>query len=360
MEYKSCPECGAPEIATGEHIWLNNGDIVHKRAPSSRMIFLESENLDPVFHGIEQIIGVPIEHMIITTNRRAQCVYLGSFVPDKVLEKIRNREMDYEAVDVIFRDLGRIDGLGDYNLVERRYEQDEEDFDTVSIAEPHCVPMAVAAHVGAIEVLTGVDQGYRYEVVSPNVYHVTAYPSPHPEELSKRLWFQPYEHQDGDIELERCATCGGPKALSGYQWYTDRGVILNKTTRRRTTIMGDALLHPIFSELEEELGDEIPRAVVEAQRRFTKSGFYTIEDITGEADFRTQLALRGLGNLEELRMRQQGMHMRVANVVLPLILVGMFQGFFEMSFDLRSSNVEWLVSEKGDLEMEATPSLKSS
>jgi hypothetical protein len=355
MEYKSCPECGAPEIATGEHIWLNNGDIIHKRAHSSRMVFLESENLDSVYRGIEQIIGTPIEHLVITTNRRAQCVYLKSFVSDQIIEKIRKKEIDYESIDAIFRDLGRIDGVGDYNLLERRYEQDAQDFDTVSISEPHSVPMAVAAHVGAIEVLTGVDQGYWYEMVSRYVYHITAYPSPHPEELSKRLWFQPYEHQDGDLELERCATCGGPKALSGYQWYTDRGVILNKTTKRRTTIMGDALLHPVFSELEEELGDEIPRAVVEAQRRFTKSGFYTIDDITGEADFRTQLALRGLGNLKELSMTKQGMHMRIVNVVLPLILVGTFQGFFEMSFDLFSSDVDWQLSEEGDLEMEATP-----
>ena len=355
MEYKSCPECGAPEIATSEHIWLSNGDIVHKRARSSRMVFLEAENLDPVYRGIEQIIGVPIEHMVITANRRAQYVYLKSFVSDKVIEKIRKKEMDYESVDAAFRDVARIDGVGSYNLVERRYEQDEEDFDTVSITEPHSVPMTVAAHVGAIEVLTGVDQGYRYEGVSPNVYHITSYPSPHPEELSERMWFQPYEHQDGDLELERCATCGGPKALSGYRWYTDRGVILNKTTQRRTAIIGDALLHPVFSELEEELGYEIPRAVVEAQRRFTKSGFYTVDDITEEADFRTQLALRGLGNLKELSMKKQGMHMRVVNVVLPLTLVGMFQGFFEMSFDLRSSDVDWQISEEGDLEMEATP-----
>jgi hypothetical protein len=119
--------------------------------------------------------------------------------------------------------------------------------------------------------------------------------------------------------------------------------------------MGNALLDPVFSELEKQLGDDIPRAVVEAQRRFTKSGFYTVNDITKEADFRTQLALRGIGNLEELSMRRQGMHMRVANVAVPLILIGIFQGFFEMSFDLDASDVEWQISEEWDLEMEATP-----
>jgi len=120
-------------------------------------------------------------------------------------------------------------------------------------------------------------------------------------------------------------------------------------------IQGDVLLDPVFHELEEELGDEVPRAVVEAQRRFTKSGFYTIEDITDEGDFRTQLALRGLGNLKELNMRRKGMQLRMENVALPLIIVGLAQGFFEIGFGTSATDVEWQLYEDGSLEAEVTP-----
>jgi len=354
MDLKPCSECGVPEVVTSEHLWLNNGDIVHARAQTSRMVFIETENLDPLFRGIAQIIGSEIEHMIITTGRRAERIYFGSFIPEKMREKILSKELEYEAVDAVFRDLGRLEGVGNYAVVDRRYEQDQNDYDTVSISEPHSVPMAVSAHVGAIEGLTGVDQGYRYEKVSADTYNVTAFPSPHPEGLSKRMWFKPHHHTDGDIELERCSSCGGPRALGGYEWYPERGIIVNKITNRRIALQGDAMLNPVFLELEEELGDVVPGAVVEAQRRFTRSGFYTMEDITDEGDFRTKLALMGLGNLKELVMRKKGMNMRLDNAALHLITVGLSQGFFEIGFNV-DTTVDWELSEEGDLQVEVKP-----
>jgi hypothetical protein len=354
MELKSCPECGAPEIITGEHQWLNNGDIVHTRARTSRMVFIETENLDPLFSGIAEIIGTEIEHMVITAGRRAYRLYLEAFVPEETREKVRKKELDYEPIEAAFRDLGRLNGAGSYDFVDKRYEQDSDDYDTVSIKEPHSVPMAVAAHVGAIECLTGVDQGYTYTELSPDTYNITSFPSPHPRELSERLWFEPHRHRDGDMELEKCLSCGGPRVLSGYQWYPSRGIIVSRTTRRRIGILGSALLDPVFQELEAELGDTVPTVVVEAQRRFTRSGFYTVDDITDEGDFRTQLALRGLGNLKQLEMKKKGMNMRLDNAALHLITIGLSQGFFEMGFDV-DTTVDWELSEDGDLQVEVKP-----
>ncbi len=350
-----CPECGVPEIITSEHSWLNNGDIVQARNQRSRMVFIETENLDPLFKGIAEIIGTPIEHMVITAGRRAYRGYLRSFVPEAVREKVSNGELDYEPIDAAFRDLGRINGVGSYERVDLRYERNEHDYDTVSISEPHSVPLAIAAHVGAVEILTGTDQGYTCVEESPGVYLITTFPSPHPEALKERLWFHPHDHVDGDLELEKCATCGGPLALSNYQWHPDRGIIANKTTRRRMAIQGDVLLDPVFHELEAELGDVVPRAVVEAQRRFTKSGFYTLDDITDEGDFRTQLALRGLGNLKELSMHRRGMRMLMEDTALPMIILGIAQGFFDMGFGVDASSIEWALTEDGRLEAEVKP-----
>jgi hypothetical protein len=355
MALELCPECGVPKIATTEHLWSNNGDIVHSRAQSTHIIFLETENLDPLFHGIERIIGLPIEQMVITSSRRAYRIYLNAFVPELIREKIQRKEIDYGPYDAAFRAVAGLNGCGCYEEVSHRYEQDEDDYDTVTISEPFYVPMTVSAHLGAIECLTGVEQGYKCEEVSNDMYKITSFPSPHLEEFRERLWFQPYQHRDGDLELERCATCGGPKALAGYQWFPDRGVIINKTTRRRMSVSGNALMEPVFLELEEELGDTIPRAVVEAQRIFTKGGFYTFDDITDEGDFRTQLALRGLGNLKELTMHRKGMRMRIDNVALPLIVMGLAQGFFEMGFSIDSTDVDWELSEDETLEMEVKP-----
>lgn len=53
MMANTCEECNAPLVFTGEHLWLNNGDIVQKRDQGHRLVFLESENLDPLIRGIE-------------------------------------------------------------------------------------------------------------------------------------------------------------------------------------------------------------------------------------------------------------------------------------------------------------------
>jgi len=354
MELKPCPGCGVPEIITGEHLWLNNGDIVQSRAQTSRIIFSETENLDPLFRGIAQIIGADIEHMIITTARRAYRLYLAAFVPKQIREKVQQKELDYRPIQESFFNIGQSNGYGSYDFVDMRYERDEHDYNTIRITEPHSILMVVSAHLGTMEWLTGVEQGYTYKELSPNVYEITAFPSPHPKELSTRMWFEPYQHRDGDVELERCEVCGGPKALGGYEWDPDKLIVANKATGRRMAILGNALLDPVFDELEAELGDTVPRVVVEAQRRFTRSGFYTMEDITDEGDLRTQLALSGMGNLKQLEMKRKGMHMLLENAALPLIVIGQTQGFFEISFDV-DTTVDWELTEDGDLQVEVKP-----
>jgi hypothetical protein len=355
VESKNCPECGVPESFTREHLWLNDGDIVHKRAQGNRLVFIETENLDPVFKGIEEIIGTAIEPMIVAAGRRANRAYLEAFVDEATKQKIQNKELEYRPVMESIFALARTLGVGNYQFLESRYEKDGSDYNTVRISEPYSIPMNVSAHVADIELLTGVDHGYTYVQVSPGECNIHVFPSPHPKGLSKRMWTRPYEHNEGNIELERCSTCAGPKLLGGCQWFPNRGVIANRNTRRRMAILGNALLDPVFEELEAELGDTIPRTVVEAQRRFTKSGFYTMDDITDEGDFRTRLALMGLGNLKQLDMRRKGLFMRVENVALPLLVVGQAQGFFEMGFDIDSTDVDWEISEEGDLEMQVKP-----
>jgi hypothetical protein len=355
VELKTCPECGVPELITDEQAWLDNGDIVQKRNQSHRMVFVETDNIDPLFRGIEWIIGVRIEDMVITAVRRAVRPFLGAFVSSEMRETIKNGELEYwSMIDSFFCDMGRLYGDGIFRFVDARFEQDMEDYCTYSISEPLSVPIMVATHIADVEALTEVDQGYTYEAVSPSVYYITAFPSNHAEHMKERMMTKAYKHRDGDFKLERCATCSGPRELSDYEWKPDRGIILNKATGRRMGILGNAELDPIFEELEAELGDAIPRAVVQAQRFFTKSGYYTEDDFADEVGFRKQIALKGLGNLRELQMKKKGLRMRLENAALPLIVVGQAQGFYEMGFDVETT-VDWEISEEGNLEIEVKP-----
>ena len=102
------------------------------------------------------------------------------------------------------------------------------------------------------------------------------------------------------------------------------------------------------------MGEEIPKIVVEAQRRFTKQGLYSIEEIRQAEDFRKLLALRGLGNLIEMKMDDRGLRAQVQNAALHLLLAGLMQGYFEV-LSRKESTVDWELKEDGTLELEITP-----
>jgi hypothetical protein len=354
MEFPLCPECGIPELFGQNHVWLNNGDIVQRQNSHARAGFIECENLDPLFENIGDIIGISIERMVVNICARATEVYMFSIIPAEVREMIIAKQLDPATFSDPVLTLCHVVGFGKYENLGSRYERDEEDYSKFHITRPFSLPLAAGAMAGALTSLVGGQHHITYEEVAPDVYEFITSWTEYPEELMERFEFMPYEHSDGDIELERCATCGVPSALRAYRWETDDGLIINEQTGRRMALLGPGMLDQLFDELAKELGEEIPAAVVEGQRRFTKTGFYSIEQVSDEGDFRTQLALRGLGNLKEIRMGPPGLYMRIDNVVGHLLSVGMVQGLFEMAFDVESS-VEWSMSQEGNLEVQVSP-----
>jgi hypothetical protein len=354
MDIVICPECKVPEPFNQGQLWLNNGDIVQTVNHEIRMSFIECENLDPLFKNIGDIIGINIDNIVVNIAARGTKKYMSSVIPEEVKEIVRSKQMDLTAVLEPIMTFCHVIGYGRYEFLDSRYERDDDDYALLRIESPFSVPEAAGAIAGVASALVGGEHAVSYEEVSPGLYEFTDRWTEYPEELVERLQAIPHRHRGGDIELEKCATCGAPVALSEFRWYLDRGLIVNRHTRRRMAMLGPELLDVVFRALEAELGETIPNVVVEAQRRFTKTGFYSIEAVSNEGDFRTQLALRGLGNLREIKMGSQGMRMRIDNATSHLMTAGMAQGLFEMALDVES-NVEWELSEEGDLELEVRP-----
>jgi hypothetical protein len=317
------------------------------------VIFLECENLDPLFNEIGKIIGMNIEPIVVEAVRRALRAYLKLFISPQTREQVMHKDISLKLVDDGFRELGKPMGYGAYEFSDMRYEGDADDFFTVTISEPFSVPISAASHCAAMEAILDIDWAVTYSQIGDGKYSISAFPSPHPRGFKGRMIIKRYKPFPGDFELKRCPSCGGPKALRRCKWYLQRGVIMNEPLQHRMAVLGAPYLNPIFEELEAELGETISETIVEAQKRFTKTGFYTIRDVEDADDFRVQLALRGLGNLKELHIGKRGVSMLVENVTIPQMVVGMMQGIFETAFDLES-RVEWEVS-RGNLRMEITP-----
>jgi hypothetical protein len=354
LDVARCPECKVPELFAQGQEWLNNGDIVQRLNPQARVGFFECENLDPLFRNMGEIIGVSIEPMIVNITARHTEVYMRPLIPEEARDMIAAKQLDPGTfVDYIFT-LCHVYGFGKYERTGYRYERDADDYALYQITEPFSLPVAAGAMAGTSSALVGGQHEITHRELSPGLYEFKTTWTEYPEWLMERFETAPYNHRDGDVELERCSTCGLPRAFTNYRWELEEGLIVNEHTGRRMVILSPGIQDVLFDELERELGDTIPQVVVEAQRRFTKTGFYSIEQVSDEGDFRTQLALRGLGNLQEIKMGAAGVFMRIDNAAGYLMTVGMVQGLFEMAFDVES-NVEWALSDEGNLEVEINP-----
>ena len=58
-EIERCSECNVPVQAVTNHAWLAGGIIVQSNDRDHRMVIIESENLDPLYKGIEE--GLKVE-----------------------------------------------------------------------------------------------------------------------------------------------------------------------------------------------------------------------------------------------------------------------------------------------------------
>jgi len=349
-----CEECGVPETFNTAHSWLNNGDIVQRVLPQARMTFIECENLDPLFSNIGNIIGFPIETLVINITSRGTARYMSEVVPDEMKELVQKGQVSIGILVKPITTFCHVLGFGKYESSCAIYAGNEDDFFKQTILNPFSVPEAAGALAGAIAAVVGGEHSVVYDEIAPGLYEFTTSWTEYPVALKKRLRLTSYEHRDGDIELERCSTCGAPKAFSAFHWDLDNGTIVDGRTGRRMAILGSQLLDNLFDALEDELGDTIPEVIVEAQRRFTKTGFYSINDVRSEKDLRVQLALRGIGNLHQFKMGTGGLRMRIENASCYLMMVGFAQGIFESALDVESF-VEWELTDGGDLEVEVTP-----
>jgi hypothetical protein len=349
-----CPDCQVPEPVLAGHKWLGNGDIVQTANERARMVFIECENLDPLFRNIGLILGEPIDPLIMKITTVGSTVYLSKLIPEEVKKLVQSKQLDLQIFIDSICTLCEVLGYGKYDFVDHRYEKDMKDYAVMRIFHPFSVPEAAGLFSGALKAVVGGDQSVSYNEISPGMYEFVGQMSDGPPVLKEKVRVLEYFRQPGDIELKRCPSCGTPKAIAGYHWYPPKGIIVDGKTGRRLTLLGQESFDSIFRSLEGEYGDKITRVVVEAQRRFVKTGFYSIEEVGNEDAFRIQLALRGLGNLQYIRMGTSGMSMRVDNVSGYLMLVGMAQGLFENALYVES-DVDWELTKVGNLEVEVKP-----
>jgi len=363
-----CAECEVPLMIGREQKWDNNGVIPLALNPRRRSVFYESDVVDNLFEGIGDLIGVPVDHMVIESRRRDVRRFIERTFPSQIEESIRlqeemESEKDPEVREVKRRNLleirkfynfqvnevGKIYGYGNIQFSDRWDKADDYAWRTQVISNPHSMLFYPAEMLGSVEGFDQADMRVEYEETGEDTYAVTAHPGSHPVELKQRLRRKRYEFKPGDIEFERCSTCGVPLEVARCKWDLEAGTIIDSFTGRRMAIYGPQAMEAVLDDLEAELGEVIPEAVIESQRRYIKSAWKEEEWRKDASAFRRMIAARGVGNLTHFEGDRQGLTLTIENSCMHLLMVGAIQALVEMAYRAEGSNYEWDITEDGDL-----------
>jgi hypothetical protein len=352
LSNKQCRQCGAPKRLVREHRWLGNGTIVQRKNPHHRMIFIECENINATYRNLEEIIGHSIEQLLIEAKRRATFDFLDHLLLAGVKNMVRLAGVRIVARNVT--SLGGIMGYGRIKLSDIHRIHGRDDYVTFRVEKPYSLPLFCGDMAGAVNAIDRREVGVSSKQVSPDVFEVTASVSSHPLELREKLEGTQYAYRPGDIEIARCPGCGGPRFLSQYEWDLDSGLVVSRNSGHRKAMVGPAALEAVIELLESELGDTVSETVIEAQRRFVKTDFYSLEEASSEEGLRAHLALRGLGNLREMTWSEGRLSLRLENACLHLLLVGLIKGIYELAIG-KEAEVAWKPDLKGSFYIEAWP-----
>lgn len=351
-----CTECGVPLLISRDHTWHDNGVIAHNKDPDNRLVLYESDNLNALYDGIGKIIGLDIDKIVIESQRRQTRRYVERQV--STLVRFAARHVATNKVIQNLSETGRTFGFGDIGLVGKRRKGDAEDFVTMSIRNPHSLLSSCGEMLGAWEAIDGRDHDVTREKVGEREYHVTCRPGSHPVELREHLQLITYPRKAGKLVFDRCSTCSVPREVGRLKWDLDEGTITDPDTGRRMGLLGVMGVDTLMADLEAELGEAVPEAVIEAQRQLIKTGMKearTLSGGSGEAtDYQMLLAVRGLGNLTGIEMDGSSYKLTIQSSCLHLPMVGIIQAIVEVITDSDSSTYRFERSPEGDLTIAVT------
>jgi hypothetical protein len=370
---ETCGTCGVPLIVSSGLNWEGNGVISLSNSPKNRMVFFECEPIDRLFKGIEDLIGVPLEHIVVESRGRETRRYIQrAFPPDirKVMEgrggRTEGQGLDLgpdelqallatmKTVTGSIIDISTAYGYGDQRMGDGWDRGDDFPWRTQKIRHPYSILFIAADNLGSVEAFEDADMRVSYKETAPDEYEVEVYPGAHPVELADRLKRKRYDFGPGDIEYERCGECGVPLVVSYRKWDTAHGTITDPETGRRFAFFGPLGMDAIFEDLEAELGEAIPSVIIEAQRRYIKNA-WDIESWNKDgATFQQMLALRGLGNITTFDGQHTHLTIVVENACLHLPMIGTAQALVELVYKADSSTCEWELTEDGVLTLTVT------
>ena len=258
------------------------------------------------------------------------------------------------SANAIATTIGMVYGYGDIRFSELWDLWDTFPWRTQIIRNPYSIVFFSADMLATVEAFEQRDMRVKYERIGGEIYLLAVHPGEHPVELKERLKRKRYDVKPGDVAHESCPDCGVPLGVSRCRWDPEEGTIIDPITRRRMAFFDPAAMDTVFGDLEAELGESIPEAIIEAQRRYGKLSMGADNWRRSGYDFKSWAALRGLGNITGFKADEKHLSLTLENPSMHLALVVMAQALYELAWGAESSTAEWQRTDDGDLVINVT------
>ncbi|MHB8895236.1 MAG: hypothetical protein ACYC99_08705 [Candidatus Geothermincolia bacterium] len=347
---KACKTCGVPSRVGKGHIWNPNGTMVQRNDREHRMIFFDSDSVTALFSNLEELIGVPIEKIVIESKARATEAYIRTMI--RGAKGHLARMIGLERIIRKIVEQGRLLGYGDIRVREFDWKKA---YMICEITDPYSLPMFCGDLKGALQAIRKLEGKIEYEETAPNSYRIKDSQEFGATGLEERLTPRALFSKPGDFNYHSCPTCKAPLEISRFKWDFAKGTIRQDKTGIRYAVFGSTGLQVVLDELERELGDTIPATIVEAQRMHAAGIMSPRWKTVSREEIRNWLAFQGLGNLVALDEKEGGGYsVRIENPAIPLLLVGTIAALFEL-ISGRKADIDWDIAADGDLTVGVVP-----
>jgi len=320
---KVCGICGVPKAFSKGNDWNGNGTITQHKNAENRLCFYEADGLTQLFGNVEALVGIPIDRIVIEAKRKAAYRYIKNMFPGYKRNIVRMvRSKVYENI----ADIAAVFGLGRYQLMDFK----KGEYVRVFGRNIYCLPLLCGDLIATFNFVEGLPADLSIEEKNGGQEVTITTGSEYDEEMSSRLERKITPRKPGDYILEKCPGCGLPRALEEYTWDLEQGVITDTVTGRHMAFVGPDEIELILREIESELGEDIARTIVEAQREYVIETLGKVEYKQSPDYLRRQLAMRGLGNVVTFDLTRDRLDAVVENASPSLVIAGIMQGVFEL------------------------------
>ncbi len=350
-----CRECGVPQGISRTMRWNPDGTITQIGDPRHRMIFFESGNLDRMWAGICDELGVTLEHLwevVIASKSRATRAFLNRTLFWH--QRLAARFVGYRTLMSRIEEQGLVMGYGKITLGGQFPRRGRPRRVTVFIEDPYSLPLFCGDFKGAAEVLERRWSTLTYQALDERRHQIDVTVG---EERLEEEYFQVENHvprKPGDFRFTPCPSCRAPLELAHFSWDLSRGIIRDVESGRRMAFFGITGMRAVFDELKHELGERVTPTIVNSERLNTVSSMEVEEARSGFESLRLRAAVRGLGLLTSFHLSPERMEIVMTNPALPEYIVGLALGIFELAVGKEGTG-RWILEEDGDLRVEITP-----